>query len=162
MSDTPDYVEILGASVRAGKPGCGISLREHGGAIFQDIGAAQLRSKVNEAIQVAVGHFTECAARAGVEFTPSQILELSYRVVLTVLHRRDRERLESGQPRSLSLGSADLCSALAKNVCWIYCETKFPTDYARHVAALGGMSVDEFRQYENDRRPLMQDMGLLR
>jgi len=35
-------------------------------------------------------------------------------------------------------------------------------DYAIHAAALAEMSLDQFRQYEHDHRPLVRDMGLIR
>jgi hypothetical protein len=37
----------------------------------------------------------------------------------------------------------------------------FPSDYQPRTAALVEMSLDQFREYEIDRRPLMLDMGLL-
>jgi hypothetical protein len=36
----------------------------------------------------------------------------------------------------------------AKNLCWIYCESTFPYDYAIRAAALAEFNLDQFRQYE--------------
>jgi hypothetical protein len=161
MTDIPDYVETLGARIRVGKTDCGVSLKNHGGALFQDIEIAELRSRLNEAIHFAVAHYTECTARAGVEFPRSQIMEVSYRIVIYILVHRDIERRAAHQPRLLYIENADLRSAVAKYLCWIYCESTFPSDYALFAVALSEMSLDQFRQYEYDHRPLMRDMGSL-
>jgi hypothetical protein len=161
MTNITDYMATLGARISAGKTDCGVSLKDHGGGLFQDIDIAELRSKLNEAIHIAVAHYTECTARAGVEFTRSQIMEVSFRVVIYILIHRDIERRVSHQPRLLCIENADLRSAVAKYLCWIYCESTFPSDYALRAAALAEMSVDQFRQYEHDHRPFMREMGLL-
>lgn len=167
MTNRSDHIEILGAEIRVRKQRCGTSLKEangtlHIGALFEDIESAELRSKVNEAMHVAVAHYTEALARAGAELTPWQIMVLSFRVVIYILFRKDMARQASNQPRSLAIQRADLRNAAAKNLCWVYCESTFPTDYARRVAALTETSLDEFKKYEQNRRPLMQDMGMLR
>lgn len=168
MTEIPDYVEIVGAIIRVGKAGCGISLKDpgeglfHGGALFEGIDVAELRAKVNEAMHVAAAHFTECVTRADVEFTRRQILELSFRVVVYILIHRHIDGRGLGQPRSLAIKAADLRSGTARDLCWIYCETKFPDDYASRVAALAEMSLDQFQQYEYQHRPTMVDMGMLR
>src|ERR1700722_12303775 len=90
MTDFPDYVETLGAVIRTGKAGCGISLLGHGGAVFPEIEIAELRSRFNEAMHVVVGYYTACMANASIELRPSQIVEVSYRVVTYRLHRRAR------------------------------------------------------------------------
>jgi hypothetical protein len=162
MTDIPDYMETLGVRICAGTQGCGISLKDHGGAVFQDIETAELRSKLNEAMHAAVVHYAECIARAGAELTRSQIMEVSFRVVLYILIHRDIDRQASRQPRLLSIEGAELRGAVAKTLCWVYCESKFPAAYAVRAAALAEMSLDQFKQYERDRRPLMRDMGLLR
>ena len=162
MTDIPDYMETLGAEIRAGEAGCGISLKDHGGALFQDIEIAELRSRLNDAMHLAVAHYTECIARAGVEFTSRQTMEVSYRVVQYILIHRDIDRRAAHLPRLLRMESADLRSVAAKNLCWVYCEFTFPDDYAIRAAALAELSLDQFRQYERDHRPLMRDMGLLR
>ena len=162
MTDIPDYMETLGARIREGGPGCGISLKDHGGALFHDIEIAELRSRLNDAMHIAVAHYTECIARASVEFTPSQIMEVSYRVVNNILIHRDIDRRAAHQPRLLRIEGTDLRTAVARNLCWIYCESTFPDDYAIRAAALAEMSLDQFRQYEHDNRPLMRDMGLIR
>jgi hypothetical protein len=71
MTEPQDYLETLGARIRAGGTGCGIRLKDHGGALFQDIDIAELRSRLNEAMHFTVTHYTDCIARAGVEFTRS-------------------------------------------------------------------------------------------
>jgi hypothetical protein len=162
MTELPDYLETLGARIRAGGTGCGISLKDHGGALFQEIDIAELRSRLNEAMHLTVTHYTDCIARAGVEFTRSQLMEVSFRVVIYILIHRDIDRRAAHLPRLLSIESADLRSAVAKNLYWIYCESKFPTDCVFRAAALAEVSLDQFRQYEHDRSPLMRDMGLLR
>lgn len=156
-----DYVETLGVRISADKTDCGVSLQDHGGALFQDIEIAELRSRLNEAIHVAVEHYTGCMARAGVEFSRSQIMEVAYRVVIYILIHRDIERRASHQPRLLGIENADLRSAVAKCLCWIYCESRFPSDYALRTAALAELSRDQFAQYKQDYRPLMRDMGSL-
>jgi hypothetical protein len=78
------------------------------------------------------------------------------------LIHRDIDRQASRQPRLLSIEGAELRGAVAKTLCWVYCESKFPAAYAVRAAALAEMSLDQFKQYERDRRPLMRDMGLLR
>jgi hypothetical protein len=162
MTEIPDYIETLGARIRAGERGCGISLKDHGGALFQDIEIAELRSRLNEAMHLAVSHYTECLAKAGVELTRAQIMEVSFRVVLYILIHRDIDRRASNLPRLLSIESADLRSAAARSRCWIYCESKFPAQYELPAAALAEMTLDQFKQYEHDHRPLMRDLGLLR
>src|ERR1700761_2149815 len=96
-----DYVETLGVRISVDKTDCGVSLQDHGGALFQDIEIAELRARLNEAIHVAVEHYTGCMARAGVEFSRSQIMEVAYRVVIYILIHRDIERRASHQPRLL-------------------------------------------------------------
>jgi len=86
---------------------------------------------------------------------------VAFRVVIDMLAHRDIEQRASRQPRELSIDSADLRSAAARTRCWIYCESTFPSDYEPHTAALMDMSLDEFRTYEIEHRPVMVDMGLL-
>jgi hypothetical protein len=161
MMEIPDYIKTLGVRLRVGAERCGVSLKDHGGALFQDIQIAELRSRINEAMHVAVAHYSECIARAGVELTRVQIMEVSFRVAIYILAHYDMDRQASQQPRNLSIEIADLRSAAAKTRCWIYCKSMFPSDYQPRPAALVEMSLDQFREYEIDRRPLMLDMGLL-
>lgn len=158
MTDSLDYVKTLGAVIRTGEAGSGISLRGHGGAIFPEIDVAELRSRFNEAMHVAVTYYAACVADGGVEFTTSQTMEVSFRVVLWCLHRRER----AVPPRPLCLERTDLMGTDARDLCWVYCETTFPADYVRYAAALAEMSIDQFKQYERERRPLLLDMGMLR
>lgn len=164
----PDYIETLGVRFRTSEIGCGISLRNrndsvlHGGALFEDVAPEELRSRFNEAMQMAVEHYTSCAGQAGVKFTPLEIMEISFRVVLYVLfHRYIDSRASGVETLDWSFKPADLVGGVANSLCWVYCETIFPTDYARCTAGLTGMSLDAFKQYEKAHRPLMQESGLL-
>jgi hypothetical protein len=110
-------------------------------------------------MHVAIKHFNESATRAGVEFTSMEIMEVSFRIVIYVLSHRDRRAPHRAS--DLSLETADLLGEPARSLCSIYCESMFPTDYARRTASLTGMSLDAFGQYERDRRPEMLEKGLL-
>jgi hypothetical protein len=160
MATMPDYIERLGAEIQESDSGCAICLEGRSGAFFPELRISELRSAFNKAMHVAVARYTECAARAGVEFTPSQILEVSFRVVAYCL-RHGEARRQSNPPRALTIDSADLHGAAARTLCWFYCDSTFGADYMRYAAALMDMSVDEFRQYDRERRPAMRDLGLL-
>jgi hypothetical protein len=167
MTDIPDYIETLGVRFRFGAQGCGVSLTDHdgefhGGGLFQDIELSELRSKLNEATHIAAMHYTECIAQAGAELTRSQIMAVSFRVIIYILVHRNMDKRASRQPGGLSIDIADLRSAVARTRCWIYCESKFPSDYQFRTAALMEMSLGQFQKYELDHRPLMLDLGLLR
>jgi hypothetical protein len=168
MNKIPDYIEMLGVRLRTSEIGCGISLRNrddsafHAGALFEGVGPQELRARFNEAMQMAVEHYTRSAGQAGVEFTPLEIKEISFRVVLYVLiHRHIDSRANGVETTDWSFKTTDLVGGAADSLCWVYCETMFSADYARRTAGLTGMSLDAFKQYEKARRPLMQDMGLL-
>jgi hypothetical protein len=167
MNEIPDYMEILGARFRSSELGCGVSLRNrgdtviHGGALFKGIDRFELRSRLNEAMHVSVEHYTGCASRAGVAFTSMEIMEVSFRVVLYILGHRDIGGLTSHQGCDFSFATAHLLNEPARSICWVYCETMFPTDYACRTAGLTEMSLDAFGQYEQDRRPEMREKGLL-
>jgi len=161
MTDIPDYVEALGAIIRTGTQGCGISLKEHGGALFPEIESSELRSKFNKAMHVAVAHYTDCIAKARIELEHSLLVEVSFRVVLYSLHRHHVSRRAAHERRCLSIERADLHGSAAKDLCWIYCESQFPGDYARYAAALAEMSIEQFRHYERSLRPLLREMGML-
>ena len=147
MTDIPDYLEQLGATVRANQAGCGISLKSQGdvyptGGWFPEVRTADLRSAINQAMDIAVVCYTECVAKASFEFTPSQILEVSFRVVLSTISAR------WALSRQLSFEIADLRATRAIDCCCIYCEMKFGANYIQSVAALMDMSLEELTAYE--------------
>jgi hypothetical protein len=151
MTDTPDYLERLGATVRANETGCGISHKRQGGAYptggwFPEVRIAELRSSFNQAMHVAVAYYTECVAKAGVKLTPAQIMEVSFRVVVSALAAR------WALLRRLYFEIADLRTARAEHSCWIYCEMKFGAHYVHYAGALMDMSLEQFRQYERKYR----------
>jgi hypothetical protein len=65
VADIPDYIERLGAVIQECESGCAICLEGRCGAVFPELRISDLRSAFNEAMHVAVAHYTECAARAG-------------------------------------------------------------------------------------------------
>jgi hypothetical protein len=145
----PDYIERLGAEIQESASGCAICLEGRSGAFFPELRSSELRSAFNEAMHVAVVRYTASAASAGVEFTSSQILEVSFRVVAYCLRHRDAAR-RSRPPRRLTFDSADLHGAAARTLCWFYCDLMFGADCVRYAAALMEMSVDEFTQYDRN------------
>ena len=151
MTETPDYLERLGATVRAIETGCGISLKSRGdasptGGWFPEARIAELHSSLNQAMHVAVAHYTDCVAKAHVELTAAQIMEVSFRVVLPTIAVR------WALSRRLTFEIADLHATRARDRCWNYCEMKFGAHYAQYAAALMDMSLERFRIYEREYR----------
>jgi hypothetical protein len=97
-------------------------------------------------MRIAVAHYTECVAEAEVELTPSQIMEVSFPVVLSTMAAR------WGQSRVLSFEIADLHADSARHRCWNYCRMKFGAGHRRYAAALMNMNLQQFDEYERQYR----------
>ena len=97
-------------------------------------------------MHVAIVHYTDCVAKAHVELTPAQIMEVSFRVVLSAIAVR------WALSRRLTFQIADLHATRARDRCWIYCEMNFGAHYAQYAAALMEMSLERFRIYVREYR----------
>lgn len=133
--------------MRVSDRGCGITLKSEGdeyptGGWFPEIPVSELRPAFNEAMRIAVAHYTDCVAKAEVELTPARIMEVSFPVVLSAMAAR------WAQSRVLSFEIADLRADRARHRCWNYCQTKFGAGHRRYAAALMNMNLQQLDEYE--------------
>jgi len=129
MTEIRDYVEGLGVQFREGAQGCAVNLENHGGALFPEMEASELRSRLNESMKMAVAHYTSCSTLAGIQFSSLQLMEVSFRVVLYILIHRFIDMRALRQKPKWNVELIDLRSTAAKTRCWVYCESMFPNDY---------------------------------
>lgn len=149
----PDYLDRLGVTIEVTPTHCMVR-HGVGSAMFGGIGSDELRAKLNEAMQVAVSHYADRIAAAGVAMPRARIEEVALAVVIAALYVYNQWRQTHALHRDhpLRIEPDDLASVQANDQCWFYCQKTFGKRYLAYAAALTGMTNDAFQQYEQGRR----------
>ncbi len=148
-----DYVAKLGVTLQPEDTGTRVRF-QHQSVLFGKLAPDTLRERLNEAMQLAVAHYTRTVERRQVELEARHIEGASLQVVLHHLFVYNSWRLttERHKEHPLRLEQEDLTHPQSHDECWFYCEKVLGADYARHAAALTGMSLEEFARYQAGRR----------
>ncbi len=155
MSEPPDYLDEIGVktSTLESREDVVLVLRDEVWCSFPAIESATLRAHVNNAMDVCFANLSVRTELAGIEISRRQLLELCFRIVSGTLSRRWGTSRQLG---ALTIRDSDLQSESTLVECWVFCKQSWPADYATRVAALMGMSLHQFRNYQRDNRERLE------
>jgi hypothetical protein len=148
----PDYLERLGASIIVEHADCRV-LSARDNVLFPTVPADELRRECNEAVHKTVAYFTGNVAASDITMAARNIEEVAFGAVLASLYCYNIWRHNDGRPKTepLLMHDEDLMHVQTRDYCRDYCRKTFSQDYARYAAALTGMSIEAFKDYERGR-----------
>lgn len=147
-----DYFAQLGYAVLNDEEGARVRFGNRS-ALFRNLPVDAVRRAINDAMQATVPYFAANAAKSEVAIEPRQVEEVSFRVVVSWLSMYNNWRALYPEHRNqpLTVGAEELRHPQTFDQCYDYCREVFGPEFRRYVAALLGLTAEQYARIERRR-----------
>lgn len=124
-------------------------------AYFEQQQPDDLRRLINDAMRKAVAYYKRNVGHSGLAIPDSEIEEMAFGVVVHFLYMYNKWKADNPvkyRRVKVELARGDLKSNGAIEQCLWFAQQKYREQYAPFVAALAGLSISEYHEWETCRR----------